>query len=200
MEKSRLIKAALKKQIAVMILLGWAAGLPPAAEPAGNNKNQKVDYVAVNQEILKFEAVLNGVINNAFSSSPYTVIQKAKGAYLEDFGLSFSFCINIHRALINTPLGQFRSQVTPELKKRQIEKLKEQLIGALQENGEIFQHVRKDNYIAIIAYFEDRNIFPDEPSANKTIVLRALKKDLDELSHRTNSLQQFKQRIKIIEY
>jgi hypothetical protein len=199
MENSRSIKAALKKTAAAIILIVWTAAYSPAG-PAGSDKNQAVDYAAANQEISKFEAVINGLINSAFSSSPFAVVQKAKGVYLEDYGVSFHFCINIHRALINTPLGQFRSQVTPDLKKRQIEKLKDQLIGALQENGDIFQQVRKDKYIAIIAFFEDRDIFPDEPSANKTIVLRALKKDLDEFGHRANSLQQFKQRIKIIEY
>jgi hypothetical protein len=205
MEKPGLIKTASKNHIAIVILLVWMLGLALAAQAGGkkkdsSNENIKLDYAAVHQEIIKFEAAINDVINSAFSSNPFAVVQKAKGAYLEDYGISLSFCINIHRAIISTPFGQFRSQdTTSDLKKRRIEELKEKLIGALQENGDIFRQLQKENYVTIVAFFEDRNI-PDEPNANKTIVLSALKKDLDEFGHKIDRLQQFKQRMKIIEY
>jgi hypothetical protein len=203
MDTPELKKTASKKNVIALILLCWALGLSIAAQAAGKKQNSEneVNYAAANQEILRFETVINGVINSTFSSNPFAVVQKAKGAYLEDYGISFSFLINIHRAVVSTPFGQFRSRedITPELKKRRIDELKEKLIVVLQENGQMFQQLRKDNYVTIIAFFEDRNI-PGEPNANKTIVLRALKKDLDEFSHRTDSLQQFKQRMKIIEY
>ena len=137
------------------------------------------------QDILKFELVINDVINSTFSSSPFAVVQKAKGRLSAGYGISLTLLINIHRAVINTPFGQVRerSDITPELKKRRIEELKEKLIRMLQDNGEIFRQLRKEDTVTIVAFFEDRN-FPDEPNANKTIVLSALKKDLDELGHK----------------
>jgi len=77
--------------------------------------------------------------------------------------------------------------------------LKEKLIRVLQDNGENFQILRKEEYVTIIAYLEDWNL-PDEPSSNKTIVLSALKKDLDEFARRSDRLKEFKQRMKIVEY
>jgi hypothetical protein len=190
----------MNKYIAALILIGWTLCCSFTANAAGKNQDsvEKVDYAATNQEVQKFEAVINNVITSAFSSSPFAIVQKTKGAYLQGYGISFSFLINIHRAVISTPFGQ-REEVTPKLKNRRIEELKERLIGALQDNGEIFQQLRKEYYVTIIAFFEDRYI-PDEPSINKTLILSALKKDLDEFSHKKDRLTQFKQRIKIIEY
>jgi hypothetical protein len=193
----------MNKYATALILFSWTLGFSLTANAAGKNQAgvERVDYAATNQEIQKFEAVINNVITSAFSSSPFAVVQKTKGAYLQGYGISFSFLINIHRAVVSTPFGQFRSreEATPELKKRRIEELKEKLIWALQDNGEIFRQLRKEYYVTIIAFFEDRNI-PDEPNNNKTLVLSALKKDLDEFSHKSDRLTQFKQRIKIIEY
>jgi hypothetical protein len=164
-------------------------------------RETKVDYVATQRDISRFEEVLNGLIDRTFSSSPFAVVQKAKGAYLPGYGISLTFTINIHRAVINTPFGQVRrpSTVTPDIKRKLIEELKEKLIRAMYENGDNFGQLSKDDLITIVAFFEDRN-FPDEPSENKTIVLSTLKKDLDELGGKVDRLKAFRQRIKIVEY
>jgi hypothetical protein len=190
----------MNKYRAALILFSWTLGFSLAAYAAGNKADsvEKVDYAAINQEIQKFEAVINNVIASSFSPSPFAIVQKTKGAYLQGYGISFSFLINIHRAVVSTPFGQ-REEVTPKLKNRRIEELKEKLIGALQYNGDIFRQLQKEYNVTIIAFFEDRNI-PDEPNINKTLIISALKKDLDEFSHRKDRLTQFKQRIKIIEY
>jgi hypothetical protein len=205
-EKAGVIKTASKRHIVAVVFIVWVLGLSLAAQPSGkkpdaDNENGKVDYAAANKEILQFESVINKVITSTFSSSPFAVVHTAKGAYLEGYGIVFNFTINIHTAMISTPFGQFRTreEVTPEMKKRRIEELKEKLIWVLQDNGEIFRQLRKKDTVTIIAYFEDRN-FPDEPSENKTILLSAPKKDLDELGHKTNRLKEFKQRMKVIEY
>ncbi len=120
---------------------------------------------------------------------------------MQEYGISFAFLVNIHRAVVSTPFGEIRSRarVTPDLKRQLIEELKEKLIRVLQDNGSTFRQLRKEDHIAIVAFIEDRN-FPDEPSTNKTIVMSILKKDLDELGHRDDRLQEFKQRMKIVEY
>ncbi len=82
---------------------------------------------------------------------------------------------------------------------QRIEDLKEKLIRVLQKNGDGIRQLRKDDNITIVAFIEDRN-FPDEPNANKTIVMISSKKDLDELGHKDDRFKEFKQRMKIIEY
>lgn len=188
---------------AIFLLAGILA-LPLTAAASFDGQEtagSRPDYQALRQEILQFEAVINEAINSSFSSSPFAVVQKAKGAYLEGYGAGFAFLVNIHRAVKQTPFGPVRSgaDMTQDLKKQRIAELKERLILTLQDNGEIFRTLRKEDYVTIIAYVEDRNL-PDEPSANRTIVISALKKDLEEFARRGDRLKDFKQRIKIVEY
>jgi len=182
------------------VLLAWVFGFSVFVRASGGAQ-EGADYAALRQDILKFEAIVNQTINSAFSASPFAVVQKAKGAYLQGYGISLTFLINIHRAVVHTPFGDARTGIdmTPELKKQRIEELKERLIQMLLDNGDNFRSLRKEDYVTIVAFIEDRN-FPDEPSGNKTIVLSALKKDLDELGRRNERLKEFKQRMKIVEY
>jgi hypothetical protein len=192
------------KHIVALLLLFGILGLPPALrsfEGSQASGERKIDYASAQQGILKFEALVDNVINSTFSSTPFALVQKTKGAYLEGYGLSFAFLVDIHRAMLNTPFGQIKraAATSPELKKQRIDELREHLIKALQENGESFRRLRKEDCVTIIAFIEDRN-FPDEPNANKTIILTALKKDIDEFGHQQERFQDFKKRIKIVEY
>jgi hypothetical protein len=174
-----------------------------AALPLGASQDSgdpKIGYGMVKEDILKFELALNEVINGTFSSDPIVVVQKAKGAYLPGYGISFTFVINIHRAVINTPFGQVtRNSASPETKRRRIEDLKDKLIRTMQDNGDNIRQMRKDDLITIVGFFEDRN-FPDEPNTNRTLIISAFKKDFDELGGKIDRLKEFKQRIKIVEY
>lgn len=194
---------ATKKRHTAGLMLFVMLALPLGA-PAGSGiqeETAKPDLASARRDIQQFEVAVNAVINTSFSSSPFAVVHKAKGAYLEGHGFVFSFLINIHRAVKNTPFGTVRvgAAVTQELKRQRIEALKEKLIRLLQDTGENLRMLRKEEYVTIIAYMEDRN-FPDEPNENKTIVLSVLKKDLDEFGHRSDRLKEFKQRMKIVEY
>jgi hypothetical protein len=191
-----------KRSFAALLIL-LVAGISISAQALGRQENADAitDYLSNREDILRFENVVNGVLSSTFNSSPFAVVQSAKGAYLQGYGINFTFLINIHRAMVNTPFGQVRTRaaITPEMKIQRIEDLKGKLIQVLQNNSEVFQHLRKDENVSIVGFFEDSN-FPGEPSANKTIVLSVLKKDLDELGHRTERLKEFKQRMKIVEY
>ncbi len=197
------IKTTSKRIVASLLLFGFWGFAPALHSVEGSQANgeRMIDYASVQQDILSFETVVNGVISSSFSSSPFAVVQKTKGAYLAGYGMSFAFLVNIHRAVMNTPFGQVKPRpgATPELKKQRIEELKEELIHVLQENTQTFRRLQKEDHVTIIAFVEDRS-FPDEPSANKTIVLTALKKDLDEFGHQQERFQEFKKRIKIVEY
>ncbi len=195
-------KIIFRRNVTALLLLS-ILGYSILANALGRQdySDAKADYLSNREDILRFEYVVNEVLSSTFSSSPFAVVQKTKGAYLQGYGINFTFLINIHRAMVNTPFGQIRARatVTPEMKIQRIEELKGKLIQVLQNNGEIFQHLRKEENVSIVAFFEDSN-FPGEPSANKTIVLSVLKKDLDELGHKPDRLREFKQRMKIVEY
>ena len=144
-------------------------------------------------------AAINDVINN-FSKGTFGVVQRAKGVYLPGYGISFACLINIHLAMVNTPFGVVaRNEVTPEIKKQRIEELKNEMIRLLLDNGRGFQQLGREESVSITIFIEDRNI-PDEPRANKSIVLSVPKKDLDELGQRNDRLKEFKQRVNVVEY
>lgn len=165
----------------------------------------KIDYAATRREIRSFEAAINEVINNTFTS-PFALSQKPKGAYLPGYGVSFNFLVNIHRALINTPFGQIKKdQITSSEKKRRIEELKTKLIQVLLDSGKRLPQLRREDAITIVAFIEDRN-FPDEPNENKTVVMTVMKKDLDgtaakaEAASGNGTAQEFERKVKVLEY
>jgi len=145
--------------------------------------------------------VLSNVVNASLNSSTFALVQKPRGAYLQGYGVAFQFVINIYRAILNTPFGQMRkgNEVSPELKKRFIGDLKEKLIQTLMEQGASLSGLRDEDTVSIVAFIEDRNI-PDEPNENKIIVISVLKKDLDDLAGKADRINEFKQRVKIVEY
>jgi len=182
--------------VLMLLVLGLTAGL----QGAESANAAKFELARTQKDILRFEGVLDSVINSAFSSNPFALVQKTKGAYLPDYGVSLSFLINIHRAVVSTPFGQLRNRdISAEMKRQRLDELKEKLIKALQENGASISRLKKNERVTIIAYIEDRN-FPDEPNSNKTIVMSVLKKDLDEFGGKSDRTEEFKQRMKIVEY
>ncbi len=160
-----------------------------------------LDPAQIRSEIRSFETVLNKAITASFSVSPFAVVQKVKGVYLPGYGMSFSFLINIHTAMLSTPFGEVRraGAVTPEQKKQRIKDLLEKLTVDLQNSGAGFRQLRKDEFVTIVAFIEDRN-FPDEANQNKTVLISATERDLEEFAGQANRFQEFKQRVKTIEY
>jgi hypothetical protein len=182
-----------------LLMAFWISALPLAAQNPQNARD--VDYASARSEIERFGMMISNVINASFNSSPFALVQKPKGVYLQSYGMTFQFVINIHRAVLDTPFGPMRqgNDVSPELKRRRIDDLKEKLIQMVKENGPSLRQLRKEDAISIVAFFEDRNI-PDEPNENKTIIISVLKKDLDDLAGKEDRFNEFRQRIKIIEY
>jgi hypothetical protein len=159
----------------------------------------KVDYKSARRDIQNVEVAINTIIAATFPG-PYAVVQNARGVHLPGYGFMFTFLVNIHRAVINTPFGEVRNKnITPEEKKRRIEELKDKLVRMLLENGDTLRQLRKDESVSVVVFVEDRN-FPGDENQNKTMILRAFKRDLDELAHKENRWKELKQRMEIIEY
>ncbi len=186
--------------LATLVLLGLPARAqtPQSAQGEGD---ARVNYALARREIQAFETVLNNMIAAAFSSSPFALVQKTKGVYLQGYGTSFNFLINIHRAMVSTPFGEIRrfENTSPEQKRKRIEDLTDKLVRTLLEYGSYLTQLPKDESVAIVAFYEDRN-FPDEANQNRTVVISATKRDLEDFGGNQNRLKEFRQRVKIIEY
>jgi hypothetical protein len=199
--------------MAVALLFLVVAAGPPLAharesgvggnprQSAQNSPDIRIDYNLARREIQALEAAINGVINSMFSNSPFALTQKTKGAYLKGYGFTFNFLVDIHRAVINTPFGTARvyPEIMLEEKKKRIEEIKEKLARVIFDSGDGLRQLPRDESVTIVAFFQDRS-FPDEESISRTIVMRAFKKDIDELARKENRFKELKQRIEVIEY
>jgi hypothetical protein len=200
MEEPSVIKKSLKRAFAALLLL-CLFSFSLAAQVSDNRRKDadaRMNYTGARQNVLAFEGALNEALQ-AFVKDFLGIKNDARGAYLPGYGINFAFAIDIKRAIITTPFGDLhQNPATAEQKRQKIEELKEILIRVLQDNGKRFQLLGKEDYVTIVAFIDDKNF--GAPSANKTIVLSAAKKDLDELGNKNDRLKEFKQRIKIVEY
>jgi hypothetical protein len=180
---------------------GWLS-IPPARAQSGRPQDDaRVDYNSARREIAILEGAINGVIGSTLPG-PFVLFGKTKGVYLQGYGMMFDFLVNIHRAVISTPFGEHRDplkEISPEQKKKRLEELKERLVRLLVERGEGLRQLRKDESVTIVAFIEDRN-FPGDEAQNKTIVLRAFKRDVDELARREGGWRELTRRMEIVEY
>jgi|WetSurMetagenome_2_1015567.scaffolds.fasta_scaffold16381_4 hypothetical protein len=200
-----IVKKKLNKSAGVALLLLCFFSSAFAAQPRGGkpgSADENIDFNAIRKDIVRFEEALDENLGT-LSRHPLFVLNSAKGAYLPGYGLNFSFRINPRHGMMSKLSGRDarRPQVTPEQKKQWIDELNERLKRLIQDNGRGFQQIRKEDYISIVVYIDDRG-FPFEPtSATKTVILRVLKKDLDELGNKSgNSQEELNKRIKIFEY
>ena len=167
--------------------------LPLAAQ---SGRSVPVDYAKVNLQIQGFERAITDEINKAFN--PWG-LQKPKGAYLPGYGFMFTFLLNIRYGTA-TPFGNIPDDVTPSQKKQRIEGLKEKLMQILLDQGKRMDKLQKGESISITAFFEERNPLNSESDVNKTLILSVLQSDLDESILRQEGLNEFKHRVKIVEY
>ncbi len=153
------------------------------------------------REIESFELAVNSAAQRTFSGS-FAMIWRPKGGYLPGYGYVVSFVINIDRGIRNTPFGVMKSgpDVTPEEKQRHISMLKDELLHVLFGAGNRFGSLQKGESVAIMAFFEDPNPLLPQGNENKTLVMSVLKADLDLLTTNPAQFNEFKLKVKTVEY
>jgi hypothetical protein len=165
--------------------------------PAQNPKAGAVDYAQMRPSIQKLENGINAAVTAIFGTQG--MIGKPKGVYLLGYGYSFSFLVNLRWGMINTPMGSYpdSAEISPEQKKQRIEGLKDQLMRILFSQTIGMPQPEKDKSVTITAFFEETNL---DGIVSKTIIMSVLKNDVDELGSKQERFNEFKQRVKIIEY
>ena len=161
----------------------------------------KVDYARVLPSIQGFEAAIHQAITASVPNPLFGLVGKPKGAYKDDLGYLFSFVINPKwGGMVNTPMGAFPSgpALTPEQKRQSVDGLKNKLVELLFARGPAMPQLEKDKSILIFAYFEETS--PDRGNVRQTIILSVTKSDLDEFAGNQPRFNEFKQRVKIVEY
>ncbi len=182
------------------VLLGLLImGMTCLSLGAQSARDGKGDVPKMTPEVEKFETAINGAISKSFTG-PFGLVDPPKGGYLTGYGYVFFFRVNINRGMLNTPFGVMRSgpELTPEEKKRRIDQLKDGLVQAFFDTGNELGLLQKSESIAIFAFFEEINT--QIAKENHTLVLSVSKSDLTEYANKPDRYNQFKQKVKIIEY
>ncbi len=158
-----------------------------------------VDYAQMRPSIQRFEQALGDATGLTFGA--LGIVGRPKGVYLQGYGYMYSILVNLRWGIVtkNTPFGPLTTgtDLSPEEKKSRVDGYREQLMHVLFSQASALPQLDKDKCITIAAFLEE---FNPEGTMNKTIILSVLKSDLDELGNKADRYNEFKQRVKIVEY
>jgi hypothetical protein len=188
-----------RKQRILLVIL--ALGFLCLSLAAQDHVEARIDYPRASRDIQQLEVAINGAISKTFSN-PFGLVHKPKGGYLWGYGYVFTFVVNIKLGMIHTPFGNLKSgpDVTPDEKKQRIDGLKDELVRVLFRSGSGLAKLQEGESIAIMAFFEESDPLIPEGQANKTLILSVLKSDLDQFGNKQERFNEFKQKVKTVEY
>lgn len=179
--------------IGLAVLAGWLSGVTGLAQ-------QHLNLERLKQDTEIFERIVHEVLKQNFSD-PFAITSEPRGAYLQGYGMLFSFQINVNRRTIRTPFGEVRdprptSRRTTEEHMRVI---RTTLVDTLMEYGDSIKQLGGHDRISIAAYVHDRNEL-DARKSRKTLVLTTSKDDVDLVAMEKISAENFRDRVDVMEY
>lgn len=190
--------------VVLMCLLSAGTGLA--------QQNLRLDLLKRDTQI--FEGIVRGVLKQSFTD-PFAVTAEPRGAYLQGYGVIFTFQITVGRTKIRTAFGEIdlrrlgetmdnrrggdKSGKATSRVRDQLGVMKESMIQTLQDYGSTIKQLGGHDHIAITAYVKDRSVL-DEMKSSKVMVLTTTKDDVDLVAMKKISADSFKGRVHIVEY
>lgn len=146
-----------------------------------------------------FEGILDEVLKQSFSD--FSIASEPQASYLPGYGAVTTFYLKINRLTIRTPFGSIERPRTAssQTKQEQVRTVKETMMEALANYGGTLKGLKPHEQISISARIEDRNEL--DPSRNEiVIVLTVTRDDVELYNMKKITLDDFKARVRIIEY
>ena len=168
---------------------GYAQELPGTESLAQLKKESRI-----------FESIIEEVLKQHFNH-PFAIAGKPKATYLENYGVSVTFHLRINRGTIRTFSEEVRNPLVnaPGSRKGQVKTVKTAMIDTLADFGGTLKKLLSQDRIAICAHVEDRNEL--DTSNNMSIVVVNVKKgDIEQFATKAITLEEFKQRVEVLEY
>jgi hypothetical protein len=146
------------------------------------------------------ERIVHEILKQNFPD-PFALTAEPRGAYLQGYGITLAFQLNINRAKIRTLFGEMTApkSMGQKTKDQQLRLLKDIMVQCLADYGQTVKQLGPHDRITIQAHVQDRNEL-DPGKNNAVIVLTALKDDLNLLATRKLTADQFKERVHVLEY
>jgi hypothetical protein len=161
---------------------------------------QSHNLVLLKKDTQILERIVHEILKQNFPD-PFALTAEPRGAYLQGYGVTLSFQLNINRAKIRTLFGEMTApkSMGQKTKDQQLHLLKDIMIQCLADYGLTVKQLAPHDRITIQAHVQDRNEL--DPAKNNTvIVLTASKDDINLLATRRLTDDQFKERVHILEY
>lgn len=179
----------------IALTLSIALGQPLAAQAGSSNLSE------LKGEMKVFEAVINETIVQTFAP-PFGLLEKAKGAYLPDFGVVFSLEVNLSpvRALSPFNMQPLSKEELAKARKTRLERLgiiKTKVPRLLAEHAGGLRDVSSDEFVAVVVHLFPPLHEDEEPPSQ--IVLEVKKSDLDQYSGGKLSYGEFEKKVRVLE-
>ncbi|MDA2923684.1 hypothetical protein MYX65_03335 [Acidobacteria bacterium AH-259-L09] len=166
-----------------------------AATAALAGENPDLVLLKKNTEI--FERIVSEILKQNFPN-PFALTGEPEGTYLRGYGVVVSFHLNINRSRIRTPFGEIPGRVERP-KEEQLRILKDSMLRCLADYGATFKQLTGPNRISISVHVEDRNEL--DPTKKTTVmVISASQEDVDLFTTKKISLEEFKDKVDVVEY
>lgn len=164
------------------------------------NAQQSSNLVVLKRDTQILERIVSEVLKQNFTN-PFAITAEPRGAYLQGYGVTLSFQLNINRATIRTPFGELKASRTvgQRSKDQQIKLVKDTMVQCLADYGNTIKQLGPHDRLTIQAHIEDRNEL-DPAKTITVLVLSVLKDDLNLLATRRVTLDQFKERVNVLQY
>ncbi len=180
--------------LCLIIGLCGTAGLYGAPPPA-------VDLDQLRRECELFENILNTSLRQNMQN-PLFIAEKVRGAYLEGYGVTFTYTVNLNRSMIlfpkSTQAGRSAGGNEPDLGKT-VQLLRRCAAEVLSQYGSGFRQLPGRHKISIIAHVLSRSVDPNVQSGH-VLVVTASRDDLGQLQKAKINAEEFKKRIVYLEY
>ena len=179
-------------------ILGTVLTIFLSGTTAFTQKNLNVAMLKTDTQI--FESIVHQILKQNFNH-PFAIQGAPEGAYLQGYGVVFSFHLSINRSKIRTPWGDVPAPkvVGQRGKEEQIGLVKSIMTKCLADHGDSIKQLGGHDRISIAAQVEDRNEL--NPLKKKTvIVLSASMDDIDLFAMKKISFESFSKRVAVLEY
>ncbi len=165
---------------------------------ASAQQSQNLALLKRDTQIL--ERIVYEVLRQNFKN-PFAITAEPRGAYLQGFGVTVSFQLNINRAKIRTPFGDLNAPkaVGERSKAEQIRLVKDSMRQCLADYGQTIKQLGPHDRIAVQAHIVDRNEL-DPAKATTIVVLTCTKDDVNLLATGKLPQEKFKERVHVLEY
>lgn len=177
-----------------LLALAWSLGRPLRAQTSA------ADHADLKNEMKVFEAVINQSVSQTFAP-PFGLLEKAKGAYLPDFGVVFSLEVNLYPTRMPSPfdtrpLSRTEVETARKTKVERIETIKKSVPRLLADHAAALHDVGADETVAVVTHFFEVQADGGLPSQ---VVIEVKKSDLDQYVDKKLSYEQLLGKMKIVE-